>query len=211
MAKEANQCGELPPGNCLQDRTRNLRIPGSTGNRACTQSVARTTFASGAPLRAHTSTCPYSHTRHLRSSPEPYATFAEPCAPLGFMGNCPSPPPWDHRPSTCSGKCVSSVDQASGRPDCWEPCQLFLGEIDAWEKLALCSLLAWKGDQAEMGAPIFLQSSHPPPLLLPSSLTSQCGFFHRSSQSSSFPTDYHRARLAVQPSAMEAGGPGTVG
>ncbi|XP_074230752.1 integrin alpha-7 isoform X2 [Camelus bactrianus] len=39
----------------------------------------------------------------------------------------------------------------------------------------------------------------------------KCGFFHWSSQSSSFPTDYHRARLAVQPSAMEAGGPGTVG
>ncbi|XP_021097197.1 integrin alpha-7 isoform X2 [Heterocephalus glaber] len=39
----------------------------------------------------------------------------------------------------------------------------------------------------------------------------KCGFFHRSSQSSSFPTNYHRAHLAVQPSAMEAGGPGTVG
>ncbi|XP_036722072.1 integrin alpha-7 isoform X1 [Balaenoptera musculus] len=39
----------------------------------------------------------------------------------------------------------------------------------------------------------------------------KCGFFHRNSQSSSFPTNYHRARLAVQPSAAEAGGPGTVG
>ncbi|XP_077655117.1 integrin alpha-7 isoform X4 [Urocitellus parryii] len=39
----------------------------------------------------------------------------------------------------------------------------------------------------------------------------KCGFFHRSSQSSSFPTNYHRAHLAVQPSAMEVGGPGTVG
>uniref|UniRef100_A0A8D1J1V1 Integrin alpha-7 n=1 Tax=Sus scrofa TaxID=9823 RepID=A0A8D1J1V1_PIG len=39
----------------------------------------------------------------------------------------------------------------------------------------------------------------------------KCGFFHRSGQSSSFPTNYHRARLAVQPSAVEAGGPGTVG
>ncbi|KAI2566178.1 integrin subunit alpha 7, partial [Homo sapiens] len=39
----------------------------------------------------------------------------------------------------------------------------------------------------------------------------KCGFFHRSSQSSSFPTNYHRACLAVQPSAMEVGGPGTVG
>ncbi|XP_069441181.1 integrin alpha-7 isoform X7 [Ovis canadensis] len=39
----------------------------------------------------------------------------------------------------------------------------------------------------------------------------KCGFFRRSSQSSSFPTNYHRARLAVQPSAVEAGGPGTVG
>ncbi|XP_070127686.1 integrin alpha-7 isoform X6 [Equus caballus] len=39
----------------------------------------------------------------------------------------------------------------------------------------------------------------------------KCGFFHRSSQSSSFPTNYYRARLAVQPSAMEVGGPGTVG
>ncbi|VFV33205.1 alpha isoform cra_e [Lynx pardinus] len=39
----------------------------------------------------------------------------------------------------------------------------------------------------------------------------KCGFFHRSSQSSSFPTNYHRARLAVQPSAVEAGGPGTAG
>ncbi|KAM8941779.1 integrin alpha-7 isoform 2-T2 [Lycaon pictus] len=39
----------------------------------------------------------------------------------------------------------------------------------------------------------------------------KCGFFHRSSQSSSFPTNYHRAHLAVQPSAVEAGGPGTVG
>ncbi|XP_070226436.1 integrin alpha-7 isoform X2 [Bos mutus] len=33
----------------------------------------------------------------------------------------------------------------------------------------------------------------------------KCGFFRRSSQSSSFPTNYHRARLAVQPSAVEAG------
>ncbi|XP_027397929.1 integrin alpha-7 isoform X3 [Bos indicus x Bos taurus] len=39
----------------------------------------------------------------------------------------------------------------------------------------------------------------------------KCGFFRRSSQSSSFSTNYHRARLAVQPSAVEAGGPGTVG
>ncbi|XP_060021938.1 integrin alpha-7 isoform X1 [Lagenorhynchus albirostris] len=39
----------------------------------------------------------------------------------------------------------------------------------------------------------------------------KCGFFHRDSQSSSFPTNFHRARLAVQPSAAEAGGPGTVG
>nr|XP_045007857.1 integrin alpha-7 isoform X4 [Jaculus jaculus] len=39
----------------------------------------------------------------------------------------------------------------------------------------------------------------------------KCGFFHRSTQSSSFPTNYHRAHLAVQPSAMEVGGPGTVG
>ncbi|XP_073863169.1 integrin alpha-7 isoform X6 [Macaca fascicularis] len=39
----------------------------------------------------------------------------------------------------------------------------------------------------------------------------KCGFFHRSSQSSPFPTNYHRACLAVQPSAMEVGGPGTVG
>ncbi|XP_030876022.1 integrin alpha-7 isoform X4 [Leptonychotes weddellii] len=39
----------------------------------------------------------------------------------------------------------------------------------------------------------------------------KCGFFHRSSQSSSFPTNYHQAHLAVQPSAVEAGGPGTVG
>ncbi|XP_013014698.1 integrin alpha-7 isoform X4 [Cavia porcellus] len=39
----------------------------------------------------------------------------------------------------------------------------------------------------------------------------KCGFFHRSGQSSSFPTNYHRAHLAVQPSAMEVGGPGTVG
>nr|XP_012608354.1 integrin alpha-7 isoform X3 [Microcebus murinus] len=39
----------------------------------------------------------------------------------------------------------------------------------------------------------------------------KCGFFHRSSQSSSFPTNYHRAHLAVQPSAVEVGGPGTVG
>ncbi|XP_045685555.1 integrin alpha-7 isoform X2 [Phyllostomus hastatus] len=39
----------------------------------------------------------------------------------------------------------------------------------------------------------------------------KCGFFRRSSQNSSFPTNYHRAHLAVQPSAVEAGGPGTVG
>ncbi|XP_008254823.1 integrin alpha-7 isoform X4 [Oryctolagus cuniculus] len=39
----------------------------------------------------------------------------------------------------------------------------------------------------------------------------KCGFFRRSSQSSSYPTNYYRAQLAVQPSAMEAGGPGTVG
>ncbi|XP_030100776.1 integrin alpha-7 isoform X8 [Mus musculus] len=39
----------------------------------------------------------------------------------------------------------------------------------------------------------------------------KCGFFRRNSPSSSFPTNYHRAHLAVQPSAMEAGGPGTVG
>ncbi|XP_036108259.1 integrin alpha-7 isoform X3 [Molossus molossus] len=39
----------------------------------------------------------------------------------------------------------------------------------------------------------------------------KCGFFRRSSQNSSFPTNYHRARLAVQPSAVEAEGPGTVG
>ncbi|XP_072602359.1 integrin alpha-7 isoform X5 [Vulpes vulpes] len=39
----------------------------------------------------------------------------------------------------------------------------------------------------------------------------KCGFFYRSSQSSSFPTNYHRAHLAVQPSAVETGGPGTVG
>ncbi|XP_059539141.1 integrin alpha-7 isoform X2 [Myotis daubentonii] len=39
----------------------------------------------------------------------------------------------------------------------------------------------------------------------------KCGFFRRSSQNSSFPTNYHRARLAVQPSAVEVGGPGTVG
>lgn len=51
----------------------------------------------------------------------------------------------------------------------------------------------------------FSASSAPPPP------TSQCGFFRRSSQSSSFPTNYYRAHLAMQPSAMEAGGPGTVG
>ncbi|XP_073939662.1 integrin alpha-7 isoform X4 [Castor canadensis] len=39
----------------------------------------------------------------------------------------------------------------------------------------------------------------------------KCGFFHRGSQSSSFLTNYHRAHLAMQPSAMEVGGPGTVG
>ncbi|KAM8801416.1 integrin alpha-7 isoform 2-T2 [Rhynchonycteris naso] len=39
----------------------------------------------------------------------------------------------------------------------------------------------------------------------------KCGFFHRSSQNSSFPTNYHRARLAMQPSAVDAGGSGTVG
>ncbi|XP_045444009.1 integrin alpha-7 isoform X3 [Pipistrellus kuhlii] len=39
----------------------------------------------------------------------------------------------------------------------------------------------------------------------------KCGFFRRSSQNLSFPTNYHRARLAVQPSAVEVGGPGTVG
>ncbi|XP_076410155.1 integrin alpha-7 isoform X5 [Peromyscus maniculatus bairdii] len=39
----------------------------------------------------------------------------------------------------------------------------------------------------------------------------KCGFFRRNSPSSSFPTNYHRAHLAVQPSAMEVGGPGTVG
>uniref|UniRef100_F7F2F2 Integrin subunit alpha 7 n=1 Tax=Callithrix jacchus TaxID=9483 RepID=F7F2F2_CALJA len=39
----------------------------------------------------------------------------------------------------------------------------------------------------------------------------KCGFFHRSSQRSPFPTNYHRACLAVQPSAVEVGGPGTVG
>ncbi|XP_037067836.1 integrin alpha-7 isoform X6 [Peromyscus leucopus] len=39
----------------------------------------------------------------------------------------------------------------------------------------------------------------------------KCGFFRRNSPSLSFPTNYHRAHLAVQPSAMEVGGPGTVG
>ncbi|XP_012587746.1 PREDICTED: integrin alpha-7 [Condylura cristata] len=38
-----------------------------------------------------------------------------------------------------------------------------------------------------------------------------CGFFHGSSRTSSPPTNYHRARLATQPSAVEAGGAGTVG
>lgn len=63
-----------------------------------------------------------------------------------------------------------------------------------------------KGASPEIKAPtssIFPSSAFP--------LISQCGFFHRSSPSSSFPTNYHRAHLAMQPSAMEAGGPGTVG
>ncbi|XP_051819302.1 integrin alpha-7 isoform X4 [Antechinus flavipes] len=39
----------------------------------------------------------------------------------------------------------------------------------------------------------------------------KCGFFHRSSQGLQFATNYHRAHLAVQPSAVDQGGPGTVG
>uniref|UniRef100_G3W6Y6 Integrin subunit alpha 7 n=1 Tax=Sarcophilus harrisii TaxID=9305 RepID=G3W6Y6_SARHA len=39
----------------------------------------------------------------------------------------------------------------------------------------------------------------------------KCGFFHRSSQGLQFATNYHRAHLAVQPSAADQGGPGTVG
>ncbi|XP_074082551.1 integrin alpha-7 isoform X4 [Macrotis lagotis] len=39
----------------------------------------------------------------------------------------------------------------------------------------------------------------------------KCGFFHRSSQGLHFATNYHRAHLAVQPSAADQGGPGTVG
>lgn len=58
--------------------------------------------------------------------------------------------------------------------------------------------------------PLPPQPSHRLPLS-PSPSTSQCGFFHRKSPSSSFPASYHRAHLAVQPSAMEVGGPGTVG
>ncbi|XP_056653951.1 integrin alpha-7 isoform X4 [Monodelphis domestica] len=39
----------------------------------------------------------------------------------------------------------------------------------------------------------------------------KCGFFHRSSRGRQFATNYHRAHLAVQPSAADQGGPGTVG
>ncbi|XP_074126196.1 integrin alpha-7 isoform X4 [Sminthopsis crassicaudata] len=39
----------------------------------------------------------------------------------------------------------------------------------------------------------------------------KCGFFHRRSQGLQFATNYHRAHLAVQPSAADQGGPGTVG
>ena len=139
----------------------------------------------------------------------PHLSHVEPHMPWGPSGELPLFP----GPITDQAQPLANVyHQASGYPDCWEPCHSSgrLRLLRNWIQ-DLSFSLPWKGDKAETGVPTLPQPSHPPPPLLPSSLTSQCGFFHRSSQSSSFPTNYHRARLAVQPSAVEAGGPGTVG
>uniref|UniRef100_A0A7N5KFZ2 Integrin subunit alpha 7 n=1 Tax=Ailuropoda melanoleuca TaxID=9646 RepID=A0A7N5KFZ2_AILME len=73
-----------------------------------------------------------------------------------------------HRLANVSHQWTRSLDE---HPKCWEPGRSSGRSTPSRNCFQTpCSLLSWKGDRVEIRVPIPPESSHPPPLLLPSSL-----------------------------------------